>query len=420
MRFIHAADIHLDSPLVGLATYPDAPAARLRTATREALSKLVDEAIEQRVDFLVIAGDLYDGNWRDFNTGIFFAKEMGRLQKAHIPVFVVHGNHDAASEQTRTIHLPDNVRVFSSRKAQTCELPELEVALHGRSFKDAATTENLVHGYPPPRPGWFNIGVLHTALEGSSEHANYAPCSIAELEALGYDYWALGHVHEHRIVPARTPIVFPGNLQGRHARELGPRGAVIVTTDGARVVDIARLLVAVLRWEHVEVRVDAANDVTDAMAAATHELERLLVRAPGDMPLAVRMTFRGATPAHAALHALHPNLRDHVIAVAASVAPERLWLEKVLLATTPERMSAAVSDGLLSLVTDLHAAKDDPALRARVAEELNAMSKSLPSDLHASGLVPDLLALPDDVASLIDASIPGLLARLGAAQAGTP
>ena len=248
MKFIHAADIHLDSPLIGLSAYPDAPVEMLRTATRRAFTNLCNKAIELEVDFMVIAGDLYDGSWKDFSTGIFFCKEMGRLNKVGIPVYVLYGNHDAASELTRTLQLPDNVKLFDFRKCSTFILAELNIALHGRSFKDAATTDNLAASYPMPIAGMFNIGVLHTALEGSSVHANYAPCTIAQLHGKGYDYWALGHVHEYHVIRGESMIVFPGNLQGRHVRETGARGAVMVHLDAQGNCHTDRLLVDVLRW----------------------------------------------------------------------------------------------------------------------------------------------------------------------------
>jgi DNA repair exonuclease SbcCD nuclease subunit len=163
LKFIHAADIHLDSPLVGLSAYQDAPADLLRLATRSAFENLVAEAIAEEVDFMIIAGDLYDGPWRDFNTGLFFAREMGRLNAAGIPVYLLMGNHDAESEMTKRLVLPPNVFKFDAKKPQTYKIEKLRVALHGRSFKDAATTENLAVTYPASVQGWFNIGVLHTA-----------------------------------------------------------------------------------------------------------------------------------------------------------------------------------------------------------------------------------------------------------------
>jgi exonuclease SbcD len=246
VKFIHAADIHLDSPLTGLSAYADAPVEMLRTATRDAFSKLVNEAIEQAVDFMVIAGDLYDGTWKDHNTGIYFCKEMGHLKKAGIPVYLLFGNHDAESEMTKKLQLPDNVFAFDTRKPNTFRLDDLKVALHGRSFKEKETLENLVTGYPAPVPGMFNIGVLHTALEGNAAHATYAPCSLDELHAKGYDYWALGHVHDYQLWKGGSTVVFPGNLQGRHIRETGPRGAVMVTADEQGIQDIQRLFVDVL------------------------------------------------------------------------------------------------------------------------------------------------------------------------------
>ncbi len=170
MRFIHAADIHLDSPLHGLSAYPDAPAGQLRNASRDAFTRLVEHAIDEVVDFVVIAGDLYDGDWRDHNTGVFFSKEMGRLRRAGIPVFLLFGNHDAESEMTKKLTLPDNVITFSSKKPEVHRLDALKVALHGQSFKDKAVIDNLALRYPEPVPGYYNIGVLHTALEGGTVH----------------------------------------------------------------------------------------------------------------------------------------------------------------------------------------------------------------------------------------------------------
>jgi len=195
--FIHAADIHLDSPLLGLSAYEGAPVEMLRDAPRAAFRNLVDEAINEHIDFMVISGDLYDGDWPDFNTGLFFAQEMGRLNREDIPVFIVHGNHDAESKLTKTLSMPDNVTIFSSRKAETYYLKSLDVALHGQSFRTAKIEENLALNYPTAASDCFNIGVLHTAVEGHAAHAHYAPCSLSDLVDKGYDYWALGHVHVH-------------------------------------------------------------------------------------------------------------------------------------------------------------------------------------------------------------------------------
>lgn len=418
MRFIHAADIHLDSPLVGLSAYQDAPAALLRTATREAFANLVQHAIDEQVDFLVIAGDLYDGSWKDFNTGLFFVAQMGRLQRARIPVFVLFGNHDAESEMTRKLAMPDNVVCFDARRAATHTLEPLKVALHGRSFKDAATTDNLVLHYPPPKAGWFNIGVLHTALESNgSVHARYAPCTVAELEAKGYDYWALGHVHEHQVWRERCPIVFPGNLQGRSIREVGPRGAVLVSVDDGRVTDIERLHVDVLRWHALDVDVSAATGLTDAVTLAGNSLRMLLEGAGHRLPFALRVTLAGATPAHGALFGLESQLRAEILGQAAALGGERLWIEKVRLDTRPDEPSsviAARADALADLQAFLDRADQDDDFLGGLRSDLQTMIGKLPIEVVES--VPALAAIrAGDLRPLVRETVPSLLAHIARA-----
>lgn len=417
MRFIHTADIHLDSPLTGLSAYPDAPSALLRTATRDAFDNLVGEAISEQVDFLVIAGDLYDGSWKDFNTGIFFAGQMGRLKQAGIPVYLLLGNHDADNEMTRKLVLPDNVHRFSSARAETFRFPELRVALHGRSFRDAATTENLALSYPAPVDGWLNIGVLHTALEGNTAHANYAPCSVAELEARGYQYWALGHVHDHRIWTGRSTIAFPGNLQGRHIRETGPRGALMVTANGADIASVERLHVDVLRWHALEVDVTAASTLEEAARMVGRELEHLLEGAHSGRPMAVRVTLTGASPAHGQLFGLESQLRAEVLAQAAALGIGRIWVEKVKVHTTAHEAAAVVaarSDAIADLQALLSQAEGDAGFLQGLQDELMQMVGKLPHEVLQS--LPELEDIrAGRLQALVQTTAPALLAHIAKA-----
>lgn len=230
-KFIHAADIHLDSPLRGLARYEGAPVAELRSATRQALEGLIRTAIEEEVAFVLLAGDLYDGDWRDYNTGLFFASQMSKLRKVGIKVFLISGNHDAQSQITKTIRLPDNVRQLSTRKPETVLLENVGVAIHGRGFATRAVTEDISATYPDARAGYFNIGMLHTSANGREGHEPYAPCTVQGLAAKGYDYWALGHVHKREVLSEDPWIVFSGNIQGRHIREQGAKGCSLVPFD---------------------------------------------------------------------------------------------------------------------------------------------------------------------------------------------
>ncbi len=412
-RFIHAADIHLDSQLRGLAAYEGAPVEILRTASRTAFSNLVDIAIAEEVDFMIIAGDLYDGNWKDYNTGLFFSKEMARLGRAEIPAVVVYGNHDAESEITKQLSLPDNVKVFSSRQAETHRLDDLKVALHGRSFRNAATEENLAVDYPDAVDGWFNIGVLHTALEGHAAHARYAPCSLSELQAKGYDYWALGHVHEYRIVNEEPWVVFPGNLQGRHVREVGPRGAVMVSVEDGKVF-VERLIVDVVRWHHLEVDAGGAASLDDVVKLVGPRLEALVDDKAEGRPMAVRVSVTGRSAAHGELFGLEPQLRAEILARANTLGDEVLWVEKVCVKTEPEldaKELKARSDAVADLQVMLERAASDEAFLQALADDLADLVTKAPKSLIDS--VPELDAVRlGNVTDLVKAVSPGLLARL--------
>jgi DNA repair exonuclease SbcCD nuclease subunit len=414
MKFIHTADIHLDSPLSGLAAYKDAPADLLRTVTRDAFTRLVDAAIEESVDFMVIAGDLYDGTWKDYNTGHFFCREMGRLNKAGIPVYLLYGNHDAESEMTKKLSLPPNVHSFESRKASTFRIDALKVALHGRSYKDAATLDNLASGYPPAVAGWLNIGVLHTALGGYAAHANYAPCTLAELTAKGYHYWALGHVHEHVILQKNPWVVFPGNLQGRHIRETGARGAMLVSADETGIQTVERLAVDALRWHRVDVDAASATTLPEVTRLVGQAFERLTADTPEHIYLSVRVSIQGKTSAHGELFGLEKQLREDILGQAAAQGIHRLWVEKVCLETEPGMNAAQIaqrSDAIADLQEFLAEAPQDAGFLASLLDDLRPLMDKMPREvIHA---LPELDAIRSgDLAGIVKSVTPGLLAYL--------
>src|SRR5262249_51459951 len=160
-----------------------AVAGQFMAASRRAFRELIARTIAERAAFLIIAGDVFDGDWRDYATGLFFTREIARLGRAGIPTFVVRGNHDAECQITPRPGGPPGMHVLPARKAGPGELANIGVAVPGGSFASAAETESLVRGYPAPRAGWFNIGVLHTSLDGREGHASYAPTNVAELTA---------------------------------------------------------------------------------------------------------------------------------------------------------------------------------------------------------------------------------------------
>ncbi|WP_207479010.1 metallophosphoesterase family protein [Arenibaculum pallidiluteum] len=415
MKFLHAADIHLDSPLVGLEAYEGAPVERLRGATRRALEAMIDLALAEAVDFVVIAGDLYDGDWRDFNTGLFFVRQVVRLHERGIPLFLLHGNHDAESQITRRLPLPDTVKVFPSRRAETFRLPALRTALHGQSFARREVSENLAATYPRPVEGWFNLGVLHTALDGREGHAPYAPCALAGLLGHGYDYWALGHVHRREVLSSYPHVVFPGNLQGRHIRETGAKGCTLVTVEDGRIAALEHRSVDVLRWELVEIDLGGLRELGEVQARARAALGRTVAAAEGRVVTA-RLRLVGATAAHGALLVAKDRVTAELRALSYEFGADALWIEKVRFETRAERDAATLAarpDAIGSLVRTLADAPADPDLQAALGAELEELLARLPSEaLEGEGEALALLREPGHLAELLDEARELVLARL--------
>lgn len=380
-RFLHAADTHIDSPLEGLDAYDGAPVAALRGATRAAFENLVRLALDEKVDFLLLVGDVYDGDWKDFSTGLFFTRQMARLKAAGIPVYLIAGNHDAASVLTRRLTLPDNVQVFSTRAAETWDVPGLPVAIHGRGFPQRAVPENLALEYPVPLAGRFNIGLLHSSLTGAPGHDTYAPCSLADLTAKGYQYWALGHVHQPQVL-ARAPwVVYPGNTQGRHIREPGARGCRLVTVgDDLEVLDAEFLALDVLRWKRLEVDVSDETVLAEVYARIGAALVAAAASSEGRL-LAARIVLVGATDLHAMLKRDLPGLRAECVNQAQSV-PDGIWIEKVEVRATPRQNLAelAARDDLTRIV--LETLEQAAAGELAVPDEVGDLLKMLPPDLR--------------------------------------
>jgi exonuclease SbcD len=394
--FLHAADLHLGSPLLGLALKDEAIARRFAEASRRAFTSLVTQAINERVAFVLIAGDIYDGEWRDTSIGLFFARELARLHRELIPVYIIKGNHDAESVVTSAITLPEAVTVFSTRKTETRLLEDLRVAIHGRSFPTREVADNWALAYPEAKPGWFNIGLLHTSCDGRPGHAPYAPCTLADMAARGYDYWALGHVHEFEIVSSDPYVVYPGNLQGRSVRECGPKGAVIVDVEDGRVTNLRRIVTDQARW--AVLAVDAQPHETEAALLGALEVAfRSVADAAEGRLVAARVRLTGETALHRRLVADQARFADEVLAAAQRCA-EDIWLEKLSLET--REPAFATGDALAGVdLAALLAGGDTETIIARFAEDLELVrSKSsgakLPfTDEDAPALIAQARAL---------------------------
>ena len=415
-RFLHTADIHLDSPLKGLAGQEGSAAERVRTAPREALDNLIEFAIEERVAFLVIAGDLYDGDWRDYNTGLYFVRQMGRLNQVGIPVYLLYGNHDAESQITRRLVLPDNVHVFGSRKPYSRKVDDMDVFLHGQSFGQRVVTENLALTYPEPVSSAFNIGVLHTGLGGMGGHENYAPCSLDDLVNKGYDYWALGHVHQAQVLRERPHVVFPGNLQGRHVRETGAKGATLVTVENGEVVELVTVPCDVVRWSVVPVDLVDAAGIGEAVDRIRYSIENAVADFADSRLLVCRVELHGRTEAHGQLMAAGDRLLADARALALGLGDDVAWVEKVVVATAavgdPEALTRR-EDAAGELLRMLREADSDANLRRQIETDIGDFVRGLPHEVRVDTEDRVLrAAMDDDHAALIAEVTPYLSARL--------
>jgi len=417
-RFLHAADVHLDSPLTGLDRYESAPVETMRGATRRAFENLVDLAMSEAVAFVLLAGDLYDGPWKDYQTGLFFVAQMAKLREAGILVFIVAGNHDAESQITKSLRLPDNVHLFSTNKPETRLVEPFGVAIHGQGFATRAVTDDLAAAYPVADASHFHIGLLHTSLDGRPDHAPYAPTSTQILAQKGYHYWALGHVHKREVVSKDPWIVFPGNLQGRRASEVGPKGCVLVTVEDSAVINVEQRHVDVMRWAVCRVAVDGATTTSDLLDRVARSLTAEADGADG-RALAVRVEVTGPVSCHDEIAANPNRWTQEVRALATGVSSAGIWIEKVRFSTARPIDLAALAardDALGSFLNDLVSGGPDETTALQNA--LADIRRALPPELFYGDDAIDPHA-PETLSLLIAEAREMLLARI-AREGGPP
>jgi DNA repair protein SbcD/Mre11 len=392
MRFsiVHAADLHLDSPLVGLERYEGAPVGELRSATRRALENLVQLCLHEDAKLLLLSGDLYDGDWRDYSTGLFFAAQMALLREVGTRVVWIRGNHDAQSKITRHLSLGEHCTELGTKRPESCLIESLQVAVHGQGFATPAVSQDLTEHYPAPLGGALNIGLLHTALGGRRGHASYAPCDVRALLARGYDYWALGHVHQREVVGHN--IVFPGNLQARHVREGGAKGATLIEVQDGVIARIEHRALDVVRFAQLSVDVGVAGSLFDVAELARGALHEALEQAEGRM-LCARLQLTGRSRAHAELVREPERAKSEIKSRASELELGDVWIESVRIGTELPQDLAALAlrdDAAGQLVRSLQQLETDPQSRTALRDELLRIERTLPADLGLLSLGIDL------------------------------
>jgi len=367
MKFLHAADVHLDAQQRGLAVRDGAPVERFQRATRDAFSNLVSLALREAVDFVVIAGDLFDRDSADVRTWLWTVKELQRLEKADIPVYLIRGNHDFLGGGGQRLTWPANVHEFRGDQPETKTIDALGVALHGQSFPDRAVVEDLAAQYPDRIAACFNIGLLHTSLTGENRrHDTYAPTSPDVLKLRGYDYWALGHIHTFQQVAEEPAIVYPGCTQGRHVNEPGVKGCVVVTVRDRQPPEITFHPLDVVRWSQLTVEFEAEDDRNGVLRRVESALSALQDES-GGRSIAVRVTLCGACGCHhwMSTEAGADELQAEIEAIAHALGD--VWIERVVIRTRP--------------VIDVAELRREQSLLGELLRDLASIASSLDEDL---------------------------------------
>jgi DNA repair exonuclease SbcCD nuclease subunit len=384
MKILHTSDLHLDGRMRGLERYRAAPVESVHERIRTAFDNLVQTAIDEKVSLVLIAGDVYDGDWRDFQTAIYFAGKLATLRDAGIRVVIAGGNQDAVCPLFTAQRLPDNVRVLSSEKVETAVYEDLGTAVHGRSFK-RPDSEDVLGGFPQPINGLLNIGLLHTSTEGFAAHAVFAPCKVGALVKKGYAYWALGHVHARCELHRDPWVVYPGSIQGRSIAESGPHGCALVTADGHRIVGVEMRDLDAMRWGTCEVDIAEAETADEVVERFRKAIGPHVAGCGGRLPL-VRVRVFGAGPAHREFAENIEDRQNEFRSTAHSEMDEELWVESVSIETEEEELHEKLKgdDAIGGLIVLIDRICKDDAETDRLSEGFGPLREALPPEFLAA------------------------------------
>jgi exonuclease SbcD len=410
VTFVHAADLHLDAPFLGIAADDARIGSALAEATYKAFEGIVDLALERSVDFVVIAGDAYNASDKSVRAQRRFREQLRRLDAAGIRSFIVHGNHDPLGGFGADMELPGSVHVFPAGSAERVEAVregDFVCAVYGRSFGRAAESANLAVEYRREGDDTVAVGLLHANVGGNPDYDAYAPCTLDDLRAGGMDYWALGHIHKHEVLSKDPWVVYAGSPQGLNPKETGRHGCCVVDVTRGGGVTMEHVDLAPVSW--------AASDLDATDADGADDIERIVseycraVRLAEGRPTVVRLALSGRSPAHTALARsgavadLHEALRREE-----AVAEPWLWIDRL-----EDRTSTPID------LDALRAGQDFAAELMAVADELAVSTADLealvagivgPVSEKMRGFEPTLA--PDELLALArDRCLDGLLTR---------
>ncbi|KRT66805.1 MAG: phosphoesterase [Candidatus Dadabacteria bacterium CSP1-2] len=337
--FVHCADLHLDSPFEGVHSVAPEIAAVLRDATFKAFNNVIDIAIQRSANFLIVAGDVYDGADRSLRAQLQFRDALRRAVDSEMQCFVTYGNHDPLSGWEAGLKVPIGVHYFSGDKVERIAAKrgsEVLAYIYGISYPIPQVKENLASRFRSEPSDPFSIGVLHCNVGGDPNHDNYAPCTIDDLVVCGMNYWALGHIHSRKVLRESDPcVIYPGNTQGRSVRELGERGCYLVRVYPGGHIIPEFISTDLVRWFVEEVDIAELSAIEELLQKleATREEVRSQAKTHGAV-LRLRLTGRGDL--HAKLRNVNPDgdlakpLRESEVA-----RDDFVWVESVQDMTRP-------------------------------------------------------------------------------------
>lgn len=418
-RFVHAADIHLDSPLRSLALRDPELASLIGNATRKAFVRIVDLCLDEQVDALLLAGDLYDGEQTSMKTARFLAEQLRRLSDAGIQTFIIRGNHDALSRITKELVLPESVKVFGGRAEAVPvkrDAGAFPVVVHGLSFTHPQAPESLLSKYKPPVPDALNIGLMHTSLAGAPGHDVYAPCSLADLHGTEFRYWALGHVHKRMVSEGPCTVVMPGIPQGRDINEAGAKSATLVTIHDDRTIHLEQRFTSLAQFERISIDATGIEDWGKLAVAIGRTLEKVRRDIPSEH-LVARLHFTGETPLawriRRDIDLLTTEAQDRASVIGGC------WVEKLETSCqVPGAAAAGSSDPLMELrrlIQDDVVGSD--AFRAELTAAADELRRKLPAECRGI-FGSNEAAFQNSLALLAREGMEDVLARLHAGEKG--
>jgi len=408
IKILHTADVHLDSPLRSLALRNAGLRETVAAASRAAFSQMIDRALSEEVAAILISGDLFDGRERTARTGAFLLAELDRLAEAGIQVYYIKGNHDAENPITGTLDLPQHVHVFDARggKHQLAE----DVWIHGVSFAESHAPESLLPRFKAPVAGAVNIAMLHSSLAGAAGHDVYAPCSVSDLAAMGFDYWALGHIHKRQIHAEAPWVVMPGIPQGRDIGEAGPKSATLITIEQGQIA-LSEVPTCVVEFVETELDVTgAANDeaLRATLKAHLSDLSAALMAPTG----VVRLTLKGAPARHWQILRDRDVWTEQVHVLAQTCGD--LWIDKLIFDLAPEAAqdTSGASDELAATMATICG---EPGFQEHARQYVETVLQDLPATLRER-LIADEAARDALVARLTQAGADRVLAQMKGAE----